>query len=96
MKPTEFCYWLQGYFELADHASHEQHLTTEQVEVIKNHLNLVFYHSIDPSYNGDQKLLQEIHDGLKPKLVEQSKPSKESPSDGSDPLGLPRPTIYRC
>ena len=57
MKPQEFCYWLQGYFEL----SNESNLNRNQIEIIKNHLDLVFYHSIDePDPTGK---LQEIHDG---------------------------------
>ena len=58
MKSTEFCYWLQGFFELSD----LKDLTLKQVECIKNHLNLVFLHEIDPSYGGDNKVYQKIHD----------------------------------
>ena len=43
MKPTEFCYWLHGYFEISDNAV----LTTEQVEMVKRHLSLVFKHVLD-------------------------------------------------
>lgn len=38
MQPTEFFYWIQGYFELS---SDESPLTPEQVEVIKRHAQLV-------------------------------------------------------
>lgn len=38
MSPENFCYWLQGYFEL----SGEEDLSMEQVEVIRDHLKLVF------------------------------------------------------
>ena len=44
MNTIDFCYWLQGYFEL----SGDKHLTEEQTAVVKNHLNLVFVHEIDP------------------------------------------------
>lgn len=48
MKPDNFCYWLQGYFELASQQSSGQvMLSPQQIEVIRNHLNLVFEHSID-------------------------------------------------
>ncbi len=60
MKSVEFCYWLQGFFEIG---GKKTALSVEQVQIIKNHLNLVFKHEIDPSYGGDQKELQEIHDG---------------------------------
>lgn len=44
MNSVDFCYWLQGHFELSD----SNELTPKQVETIKNHLNLVFKHEIDP------------------------------------------------
>lgn len=66
MKAVEFCYWLQGYFEIH---GREDSLTEEQVSMIKRHLALVFKHEIDQSY-GDStdelKLLQEVHDGDDP------------------------------
>jgi hypothetical protein len=39
MKPKEFCYWLQGYFEIAGDVPA---LGPQQVEEIRNHLALVF------------------------------------------------------
>lgn len=62
MKSTEFAYWLQGFFELSETNT----LSERQVETIKNHLKLVFYHEIDPSYSTDpvvQETMQNIHDG---------------------------------
>lgn len=45
MKPEQFVYWLQGYFELT--SSNE--LSEQQVEIIKDHLALVFKKGT-PSY----------------------------------------------
>jgi hypothetical protein len=45
MTSRDFVYWLQGFFEVSKPLS----LSNEQIEVIKNHLNLVFKHEIDPS-----------------------------------------------
>jgi len=62
MKAQEFAYWLQGFFEIAD----PKVLTEKQLEIIKNHLNLVFFHDIDPSYSKDKTVqddMQKIHDG---------------------------------
>lgn len=59
MKSTEFCYWLQGLFEL----SNPQELNLQQTTAIKAHLAMVFKHEIDPSY-GDtihQRLLDGLH-----------------------------------
>ena len=56
MKTSEFCYWLQGYFEL----SNTNELSKSQVDIIKNHLNLVFVHDLDPKQVKDK--LQQIHD----------------------------------
>ena len=37
MKATEFCYWLQGMFEI----NPAQELTAEQTDMIKRHLQMV-------------------------------------------------------
>lgn len=61
MKSRDFCYWLQGLFELGDYKT----LSEQQVTVIRNHLNMVFYHDIDPSFPKDQQSeLQTIHSGI--------------------------------
>lgn len=58
MKATEFCYWLQGLFELQDPLELNEH----QTHLIKNHLNMVFVHDIDPSYpEHQQKQLDAFH-----------------------------------
>jgi len=59
MTARDFCYWLQGTFEVAS----LEELNKEQTQTVKNHLNLVFVHEIDPSM-GDEKhqaKLNEIH-----------------------------------
>jgi hypothetical protein len=59
MKSVEFCYWLQGLFELQN----PKKLNAEQTDLIRRHLNMVFKHEIDPSY-GDasvQNILNELH-----------------------------------
>jgi hypothetical protein len=38
MTPDNFCYWLQGYFEISGNTE----LTQIQAQDIKNHLQLVF------------------------------------------------------
>ncbi len=66
MTARDFCYWLQGKLEI-DQAgqSPAAGLTPAQVEVIRNHLNLVFIHDIDtPDPTGE---LQDAHDGEIPK-----------------------------
>lgn len=62
MTSEQYVFWLQGFFELSESNT----LSEKQVEVIKNHLKLVFYHEIDPSYSSDPKVQEEmqmIHDG---------------------------------
>lgn len=63
MKSRDFAYWLQGYLELSDK---KEGFTSTQVEVIRNHLNMVFEHEIDPSFP-NKETLQEIHEGKKGK-----------------------------
>jgi hypothetical protein len=61
----DFCYWLQGFFELADS---DAALTDVQVRAIKAHLAMVFAHEIDPSQGTPEHRaeLQELHDRKKP------------------------------
>lgn len=60
MKSRDFCYWLQGYFELAPPSGG---LTQEQADTVAKHLALVFKHEIDPSAGSaeHQTELNEIH-----------------------------------
>lgn len=61
----DFCYWLQGFFEVAGAGDNKVYVSNEQVEMIKKHLNMVFYHEIDPSH-GDkehQGKLNALHQG---------------------------------
>jgi hypothetical protein len=65
MTSREFCYWLQGFFEISG-ATYEDELTSAQIKTIRDHLNLVFVHEIDPSYTKDPKVqafMQAVHDG---------------------------------
>jgi hypothetical protein len=59
MKATEFCYWLQGVFEVSELAN----LNEKQTAMVKAHLALVFQHDIDPAQVADS--LQRIHDNGK-------------------------------
>lgn len=38
MTPEQFTYWLKGFMEIAN----PTHLTTRQLEIVKDHLDLVF------------------------------------------------------
>lgn len=65
MTARDFCYWLQGFFELerlrgVDTGSN---LTSEQAEAIRRHLALVFAHDIDPKAGPPehQKKLDHLH-----------------------------------
>ncbi len=59
MRSRDFAYWLQGFFEI----SGTNTISTDQVDMIKKHLNLVFKHEIDPSMGDEnhQKELNKIH-----------------------------------
>ncbi len=59
MTSRDFCYWLQGYFEIHGHAD----ITKAQSELIARHLTMVFKHEIDPSFPKEQQeTLNLIHD----------------------------------
>jgi hypothetical protein len=61
MTSRDFCYWLQGFFEISAAGTNGSGpVPVTQVEIIKKHLNLVFKHEIDPSF-GDDKKQQELN-----------------------------------
>lgn len=63
MKATEFCYWLQGLFELAEPKA----LDEKQTDLIRRHLAMAFLHDIDKRPSEDeQKKLNKIHTGTSP------------------------------
>lgn len=61
MTSRDFCYWLQGYFEVSEPKT----ISEKETEMIKKHLALVFKHEIDPSMGNEQhqQELNNIHGG---------------------------------
>jgi hypothetical protein len=51
MKSRDFCYWLQGLFELQNPKA----LDEKQTDLIRAHLQMVFIHEIDPSFPQNQQ-----------------------------------------
>lgn len=80
MKAVEFCYWLQGYFELLN--NDELGLNREQTATVRAHLALVFKHEIDPSYSSDPKVQEALN------AIHHAAKKKRPPADGD--------TVYRC
>jgi len=83
MTSRDFAFWLQGFFEITG----TNKIDEGQAEIIKNHLNLVFKHEIDPSLNGSKSKeevqdLQDIHDG---KVEKPTPPPSKIIRDGEDP-----------
>ena len=62
MTSRDFCYWLQGYFEINGAGSVP--MSASQVDQVRKHLALVFKHEIDPSAGPieHQAELSDIHD----------------------------------
>ena len=76
MTSRDFCYWLQGFFEVTENSyprpvgteAKPIELTEYQIKTIRAHLNLVFNHEIDPfNLKGktdlEKKIYDKIHDG---------------------------------
>lgn len=59
MKARDFCFWLQGYFEL----NGPKTIDEKETELIRRHLALVFKHEIDPAMGNDehQQMLNHLH-----------------------------------
>lgn len=93
MTERDFCYWLQGFFEIlgaSNPGGDFPVLNGKQVDMIKNHLNLVFVHSIDtPDPTGK---LQAAHDGKK-LLTEDDKKELEKRIEN---VKWSRPPTARC
>jgi hypothetical protein len=62
MTSRDFCYWLQGYFEI----NGVEEIKTGQAQIIQKHLSLVFIHEIDPSFGDDNDHLNEVHNSGRP------------------------------
>ncbi len=71
MTSRDFCYWLQGYFEIHNCNMPENMkdsrggLSCHQADMIRNHLAMVFKHEIDPSMGplAHQAALGALHVG---------------------------------
>lgn len=64
MTSRDFCYWLQGHFEIGKPTA----LSAAETDMVRRHLSLVFKHEIDPSLDGGSPVVraerQAIHDGV--------------------------------
>lgn len=79
MTSRDFAYWLQGFFEITE----TKKIDEKQTEIIKKHLNLVFFHEIDPSYSDDPKKQEQMNQ------IHNPKPNPNKPNFGKD-------TLIRC
>ncbi len=92
MTSRDFCFWLQGFFELGAQASESRAqptLSAAQLDCVKRHLALVFKHEIDPSM-GDaakQAALDALHHEVKPVPMHVEPPHRPPP---------PFNGLYRC
>jgi len=68
MTSRDFCFWLQGYFEVHG-IELDADLSAEQCKCVQKHLALVFKHEIDPSMGPPehQAELNEVHEGKEKK-----------------------------
>ncbi len=73
MSPENFVYWLNGFFEMTD----EYKLTEKQVQMIKNHLKLVFTNVTSQCSEEQQPVVKDIEvkipESLK-KIIQQPAP----------------------
>lgn len=63
MTARDFCFWLQGYFEVAG-IDPAWGIPRDKAEVIQRHLALVFAHDIDPKADKGDPATKSILDGL--------------------------------
>lgn len=87
MTSRDFCYWLQGYFELLPNELPAS-LTPYQVDTVRKHLSLVFLHEIDPSVGPPehQAALNAVHSASPSfKFSDGGGPYEHSPHQLFDP-----------
>ncbi len=81
MQSRDFCFWLQGFFELNDDA---RTINAEKAEIIRRHLDLVFAHEIEP-----MALERPAHDEPKRPVPQPApkdpEPERERPQENSPP-----------
>ena len=94
MTARDFCYWMQGYFELADADA----MTAEQVNAVKRHLSMVFAHEIDPSMGDAQHQadLQHAHDAVPSPSTDGNVGLAPDPLGGPFPFRVKPTVLYRC
>ena len=56
MSPENFCYWLQGYFEIAESGEQLESLDEDQIQVIQEHLALVLNKVTGPKDVGSDNI----------------------------------------
>lgn len=82
MQSRDFCYWLQGFFELS---GDKAQITAHQAALIRRHLDLVFAHEIDTSLRErEQPVIP------RPTPAPEPPPSPE-PLPEREPLPVPYP-----
>lgn len=111
MTSRDFCFWLQGFFEINDAkpASHEAtRFDYRQADMIRKHLALVFVHEIDSSMGppAHQEALNALHTNpeeaqkmkaLLAKLDEVQKTAEEAKADANKPKPYdPQNPVFRC
>lgn len=100
MTSRDFCFWLQGFFELrAATPAIETGLDGNQTQMIRRHLALVFEHEIDPSAGNQahQFALNQLHSGQGLAYCapeKQQEPAHTTPSWAQGPR--PDGTQARC
>ena len=83
MQSRDFCFWLQGFFELGDDTGI---ITVEQAATMRRHLDLAFVHDIS---------LRERPAPPVPEPVVPPSPARDTPPDpGPAPILPPEPP--RC
>jgi hypothetical protein len=80
MQSRDFCFWLQGFFELGDATGA---ITTEQTTTIKRHLDLVFAHEIAPC----------LRERPAPSVPEPKVPTRPAPTPTRETTPDPEPCV---
>lgn len=81
MQSRDFCFWLQGFFELNENA---RTISAAQAQIIRRHLDLVFTHEIEPTARQRPAPDEPKRPATRP-VPKDPEPEREPPQEDSPP-----------
>ncbi len=75
MTDRDFCFWLQGFFEVAN----PKEMCEDQIKMVREHLNLVFEHAFAPKPAAEPPPVKEVPAKGIAEALEEMRKQQEDP-----------------